>query len=97
MHVISYKAIREFIKDHPDAELKLGRWYKWMKRGKFRSLNEIKRKFPGVDFIGNDRYVFNISGNKYRLIAVVFLSTQIVLIRFIGTYAEYNKINALKV
>jgi mRNA interferase HigB len=97
MHVISYKAIREFIKDHPDAELKLGRWYKWMKKGKYNNLNELKRKFSGVDYIGNDRYVFNISGNKYRLIAVVFLSTQIVLIRFIGTHAEYNKINALKV
>jgi mRNA interferase HigB len=97
MHVISYKTIIEFIKDHPDAELKLGRWYKWMKRGKFRNLNDIKGRFPGVDYIGNDRYVFNISGNKYRLIAVVFLSTQIVLIRFIGTHAEYNKINALKV
>jgi len=97
MHVISYKAIREFIKDHPDAGLKLGRWYKRIKKGKFNSLNELKRKFPDVDYIGNDRYVFNISGNKYRLIAVIFLSTQIVLIRFIGTHAEYIKINALKV
>jgi mRNA interferase HigB len=97
MHVISYKYIREFIEGHPDARVKLRRWYKWMKKGKFKNLNEIRRKFPGVDYIGNDRYVFNISGNKYRLIAIVFLSTQIVLIRFIGTHAEYNKINALKV
>ncbi len=95
MHVISYKRIREFIKDHPDSAVKLGRWYKWMKKGKFNNLNEIKRKFSGVDYIGNDRYVFNISGNKYRLVAVVIFSTQIVLIRFIGTHAEYDKINAL--
>jgi len=68
-----------------------------MKKGRFKSLNEIKRKFSGVDYIGNDRYVFNISGNKYRLVAVVILSTQIVLIRFIGTHAEYDKINALNI
>ena len=97
MHVISYKRIREFIKDHPDSAIKLGRWYKWMKKGKFSNLNEIKRKFSGVDYIGNDRYVFNIAGNRYRLVAVVFLSTKIVLIRFIGTHAEYDKINASKI
>ena len=77
MHVISYKRIREFIKDHPDSAIKLGRWYKWMKKGKFNNLNEIKKKFSGVDYIGNDRYIFNISGNKYRLVAVIFLSTRI--------------------
>ncbi len=97
MHVISYKRIREFIKDHPDSAVKLGRWYKWMKKGNFKNLNEIKRKFSGLDYLGNDRYVFNISGNKYRLVAVVFLSTKIVLIRFIGTHAEYDKINASKI
>lgn len=97
MHVISYKRIREFIERHPDAHVKLRRWYKWMKKGKFTNLNEIRRKFPDVDYIGNDRFVFNISGNRYRLIAVIFLSTQIVLIRFIGTHAEYDNINALKV
>ena len=93
MHVISYKRIKEFIKTHPDAELKLGRWYKWMKKGKYKNLAELRRKFPGMDYIGNDRYVFNISGNRYRLVAIIFLSTQVVLIRFIGTHAEYNKID----
>lgn len=93
MHVISYKRIREFIKEHPDSGVKLGRWYKWMKKGKYKNLVELRRKFPGMDYIGNDRYVFNISGNKYRLVAVIFLSTQILLIRFIGTHAEYNKID----
>ena len=97
MHVISYKRIREFVKEHPDSSVKLGRWYKWMKKGRYNNLIELKKKFVGVDYIGNDRYVFNISGNKYRLVAVVILSTQIVLIRFIGTHAEYDKINALKI
>ena len=97
MHVISYKRIKEFIENHPDSDLPLGRWYKRMKKGKFSNPNELAGKFPGVDYIGNDRYVFNISGNKYRLIAVVFISTKIVLIRFIGTHAQYDRINPNKI
>ncbi len=93
MHVISYKRIREFIKDHPDSSIKLRRWYKWMKKGKFNNLNEIRRKFPGVDYIGNDRYVFNIQGNKYRLVSLINFCKQKVFVRFIGTHSEYEKTN----
>ena len=93
MHVISYKPIREFIDDHPDARIKLKRWYKWMKKGKFNDYNEIKRKFPSVDYIGNDRYVFNICGNKYRLVALINYCKQKAFVRFIGTHSEYEKIN----
>ncbi len=97
MHVISHKRIREFINDHPDSRVSLGRWYKRMKKGKFNSINELRKKFSDMDYIGNDRFVFNISGNKYRLIAVVIISTQIVLIRFIGTHAEYDRNNSNKI
>ena len=93
MHVISYKRIREFIKDHPDSAIKLVRWYKWMKKGKFRNLNEIKRKFSSVDYIGNDRYVFNIAGNRYRLVAMINFKAKRTYIRYIGTHAKYNKTN----
>ncbi len=90
MHVISYKRIREFVKDHPDSSVKLGRWYKWMKKGKFKNLNDITRKFSGVDYIGNDRYVFNISGNRYRLVARINFKAHRIYIRYIGTHTNYN-------
>lgn len=93
MHVVSYKRIREFVEDHPDAELKLGRWYKWMKKGRFQNVSEIKKKFSEVDYLGNDRFVFNISGNKYRLVALINFCKQKVFIRFIGTHPEYERIN----
>jgi mRNA interferase HigB len=93
MHVISYKRIREFIKNHPDANVKLWRWYKWMKKGKFKDVNDIRNKFPEVDYIGNDRYVFNISGNKYRLVAIINFCKQKAFVRFIGTHSEYEKTN----
>jgi mRNA interferase HigB len=95
--MISYKHIREFVIKHPDSKVSLGRWYKRIKKGRFTDQSKLKRMFSGVDYIGNDRFVFNISGNKYRLVAVIILSTQIVLIRFIGPHAEYNTINALNI
>ena len=97
MHVISYRYLREFIKDHPDAGINLGRWYKWMKRGNYNNLNELKRKFPGVDYIGNERYVFNISGNKYRLVAMINFKAHRAYIRYIGTHADYVKQDCLNI
>jgi mRNA interferase HigB len=91
MHVVSYKYIREFTKDHPDSLVSLSRWYRRMKKGKFDNQNEMMRKFPGVDYIGNDRYVFNIGGNKYRLIAMMNFNGHRAYIRFIGTHSNYNK------
>ena len=91
MHVISYKRIREFVKDHPDSIVKLSRWYKWMKKGKYNNLNELRRKYSGVDYIGNDRYVFNIGGNKYRLVVMINFKAQRAYIRYIGTHSNFNK------
>jgi len=90
MHVISYKRIREFINNHPDSYVSLGKWYKRMKKGKYHNLHELKKKFSGVDYIGNDRYVFNIGGNKYQLVAMINFNAHRAYIRFIGTHADYS-------
>jgi mRNA interferase HigB len=97
MHVITYKRIKEFILKHPQSSVALGHWYKKMKRSTPESVNDVKRIFNNTDYIGNDRFVFNICGNKYRLIAVIFISTQIILIRFIGTHEEYDRIDCRKI
>jgi mRNA interferase HigB len=97
MHVISYKRIREFIKNHPDSAIKLGRWCKWMKKGKFSNLNELRKRFPGVDYIGKDRYVFNIGGHKYRLVALINFKANRAYIRYIGTHADYNKTDCINI
>jgi len=93
MHVITKKSLNEFSVRHPASKVALGTWYKKMKRSRPSSTNEVKRMFNGTDYIGDDRYVFNISGNKYRLIALINFCKQKVFIRFIGTHAEYSKIN----
>lgn len=93
MVVISKSQINKFCKNHTDAEDAVMQWYYETKLAEWKSFHEIKKTFNSVDAVGNDRYVFNIRGNKYRLIALIFFSTRTVYIRFIGTHVEYNKID----
>ena len=97
MHVITKKTLDDFSVKHPQSRVALVIWYKKMKKSSPESVNKVKRMFKGTDYIGDDRYVFNICGNKYRIVALIFISTQIVFIRFIGTHAEYNRINSKKI
>jgi len=61
------------------------------------TFNEIKQTFNSADFVGNDRYVFNIKGNKYRLVAVIHFDIRTVYIKFIGTHKEYDRIDILTI
>ena len=94
MRVISRKTLRIYWKKHNDSEDVLKIWYKRVEKAKWKNLSFLKKDFQSVDFIGNDRYVFNIKGNNYRLIAKIDFDYQLVFIRFIGTHSEYDKINA---
>ena len=97
MHVITKKTLADFSLKHPQSRVALGTWYKKMKKSSPQSVHGVKRIFRGTDYIGDARYVFNICGNRYRIVALIFISTQIVIIRFIGTHAEYNRINSKKI
>ncbi len=90
MHIISRKALREFWGMHPDSLSSLSRWYKAMSKHDFGSFNELRATFPNADKVG-ERIVFNISGNKYRLIASIHFNRGKVYIRHILTHAEYDK------
>lgn len=94
MHVVSQAALIKFWKKHAQAEQPLRLWYSRIKNGSWKNLNDLKKDFAASDIIGNNRIVFNIKGNDYRLIAVAFVITNKIYIRFVGTHAEYNKINA---
>ncbi|MEN8155730.1 MAG: type II toxin-antitoxin system HigB family toxin [Bacteroidota bacterium] len=91
MRVISYSAVREYIKKYPDCSIALRSWYRKLKRKKPGNIHELKRAFPGVDYIGNDRFVFNIKGNNYRVVALILFGPQKAYIRYIGTHADYDK------
>jgi len=92
--IISKTILKEFGLDHSDAIDALNTWYLITKEQDWGNLAELKNTFNSVDYVGNDRYVFNIKGNRYRLIAMIFFDIRTMYIRFIGTHAEYDKIDA---
>lgn len=92
MRIISFSFLRKFIADHADANVSLREWYKKTQRAEWRSLQDVRRTFNSADYVGNDHYVFNIHGNKYRLVALIFFQVQKVYVRWIGTHAEYDNI-----
>jgi mRNA interferase HigB len=93
VRVISQKALREFTKEHADAAAPLSSWLKLVRHGRFRSFAELKRTFASVDLVpgkGRDLHVFNIGGNKYRLVAAIHFNTQRLFMRYILTHPAYD-------
>ena len=93
MVVFSYAKIRNFFQQHADAKDALNNWYRVLLQSDWRNFHEMKITFNSVDAVGNDRFVFNIRGNHYRVVALIFFDVRTVYIRFIGTHTEYNKID----
>ena len=96
MRIISKTAIRDYYMRNPQAKTALLNWAEKTEAAQWHSFANIKGTFNSVDSVGNQRYVFNIKGNDYRLVVVVKFTPQNVLIRFIGTHAEYDKIKDIK-
>ncbi|MDH0659693.1 MULTISPECIES: type II toxin-antitoxin system HigB family toxin [Empedobacter] len=94
MRVIARKILREFWAKHSDCEQQLKAWYQEVEKAKWNNLNELKLEYPNASILENNRVCFNIKGNNYRLIVKINFPYQMVWIRFIGTHAEYDKINA---
>lgn len=92
--IISKSTIREFSRAHAEASKPLDDWYEAVKGAEWRNFNEMRTMFNSVDAVGNDRYVFNIKGNAYRLIALIIFKVRTVFILFIGTHREYDRIDA---
>jgi mRNA interferase HigB len=93
VHVISQKALRAFAKKYADAATPLRAWLKLLRHGRFQNLTELKRTFGSVDMVpvkGRDLYVFDIGGNKYRLIAAIHFNTQRLFVRHILTHPDYD-------
>ncbi len=89
MHVITRKRLNEFADRHPGTRSALAHWYRLMKRGMFQSFPHLRESFPGADLVGK-LTVFNIGGNKVRLIAALHYNRQKVYIRAVLTHAEYD-------
>jgi len=90
MKLISNKALREFAAIHPDADEPLQAWRRLVEQGTFQTFAELRATFASVDKVG-DRYVFNIGGNKYRLIVSMAFSVQTVWVKAVLTHVDYDK------
>ena len=94
MRVLKLKTLKEFWDDHADAKGALEVWYRVVINGEWTCFNDIKKTFSSADVLPGNRAVFNIKGNHYRIVVKIHYNRKIVYIRFVGTHAEYDKINA---
>lgn len=96
MRIVSHKTLKDFYEQtgHEDAKVPLEHWYHRAENANWKNFAEMKADFGSVDNVGNQHYVFNIGGNKYRLFVVVKFVMGYAFIRFVGTHKEYDKIDA---
>ena len=93
MVVISKSKLVSFYDRVPRAMEPLLRWYYETLMSDWSDFNDVKDTFNSVDSVGNDRFVFNIGGNKYRLVAMIHFTKRTLYVRFVGTHKEYDKID----
>ena len=97
MRVIALKTLRDFWEKHPQAEIPLRAWYALASRADWRNPADIKAAYRNASFLANNRVVFNIKGNDYRLVVAMRYDKGIMFIRFVGAHREYDRINAEEV
>jgi mRNA interferase HigB len=93
MRLISIRPLREFWTRHVEAEQPLRTWIKVVEKARWSKPDDVVVSYPYADPMGNSRVVFNIKGNKYRLMVHIVYEIRVVYVRFIGTHAEYDRIN----
>src|SRR4029079_2150098 len=94
MQVIARRTLKQFWEHHPQAEGPVRAWFAAVSKARWSTSADIKRQFGAtVDFVGDNRVIFDLAGNKYRLIVHVAYAFGRVLIKFIGTHAEYDRID----
>jgi len=86
--------LKNYWEKHPDSEQYLKTWYDTAMNTEWRTPSDVKQTFANASILKNSRIVFNIKGNSYRLVSKFNFEKQWIFIRFIGTHAEYNKIDA---
>lgn len=94
MRIIARKTLRDFYEHHADSKAPLDAWFHEALAARWSGPQDIKKRYPSADILPGNRVVFNIKGNSYRLIVKIHYNTGIIFIRFVGTHAEYDKIEA---
>jgi mRNA interferase HigB len=99
MRIISKKTLKDFYEQsqYIDSKESLEAWHKEVLKADWRNPNQIKEQYRHASVVGNNRIVFNIHGNKYRLIVKINYAAKVVYIRFVGTHKQYDKIDATEI
>ena len=92
MIVYGKEKLEAFVLKHAIVKTAVDRWLQILEKKTFKDFNELRAIFPSADYIGNERYVFNLKGNNYRIITVIAFIGNAIVIRWIGTHAAYDKI-----
>lgn len=94
MRVIAKSTLRLFWEKYSDAEVPLKTWYKIVEKSNWKNTHEIKNTYGNASIVGNNRVVFNIKGNDYRIVIYIIFKLQKCFIRFVGTHDQYDAIDA---
>ncbi|RKP50413.1 type II toxin-antitoxin system HigB family toxin [Trinickia fusca] len=94
MRIVAKKNLLAFCEKHSAAKQSLLSWHEETAKAAWASPQDIKARYSAASFVGRNRVVFNIKGNDYRLIVAVAYRIGVVYIKFVGTHAEYDKIDA---
>jgi len=97
MRIIAKSTLRDYWLKQTDTEQSLLSWYNVASKANWSNFNEVKQQFGTCKVLGNDRVIFKIKGNKYRLIVKISFENQLIWIRFLGTHSEYDLINAKEI
>ncbi len=93
MRIIARRTLRDFWKKHPDAEQPLKAWFAEAQTAEWKTPQAIKGQYRSASFVGDNRVIFNVGANKYRLVVHVNYGFRIVYVKFIGTHTDYNRID----
>ena len=94
MRIIARRTLKDFWEKHPDAKSQLEAWYHEVKLATWEKSADVKARYPEASILSNERVVFDICKNKYRLVVAIKYGFHVVYVRFIGTHAAYDRINA---
>ena len=97
MIIANKELLDAFVQKHAQSAGPLNNWVEKVKAATWHNHSELKQDFPSADYVKNGRYVFNIGGNNYRVVAVVIFIGGVMNIRFVGTHSEYDKIDSSKI
>jgi mRNA interferase HigB len=97
MRIIAKKRLREFWEEYPDAQEPLLAWYREVQQEDWATPAKVKQKYGNASIVADNRVVFNIKGNDYRLVVKINYAYRVVYIRFVGTHAEYDNVDVEEV